>query len=103
MEQVLEQVFFNVPLVKLEPIFKRWVMEAISETKPKEPVKQQVYDRNEIKEKFHVSYPTLNRWNKEGILEVTKVGGRVLYTLESIEKALNVGQPIKYRRVNNGR
>ena len=30
MEQV-EQVFFNVPLSKLEPIFKRWVKEAQTE------------------------------------------------------------------------
>jgi excisionase family DNA binding protein len=31
MEQV-EQVFFNVPLSKLEPIFKRWMMEVITES-----------------------------------------------------------------------
>ncbi len=33
MEQV-EQVFFNVPLSKLEPIFKRWVKEAQAEMQP---------------------------------------------------------------------
>ena len=27
-----EQVFFNVPLSKLEPIFKRWMMEVINES-----------------------------------------------------------------------
>jgi len=27
----MEQVFFNVPLSKLEPIFKRWIIEAQSE------------------------------------------------------------------------
>jgi hypothetical protein len=30
MDQI-EQVFFNVPLSKLEPIFKRWVKEAQAE------------------------------------------------------------------------
>ena len=33
MEQV-EQVFFNVPLSKLEPIFKRWIKEAQAEIQP---------------------------------------------------------------------
>jgi len=27
----MEQVFFNVPLAKLEPIFKRWIIEAQTE------------------------------------------------------------------------
>jgi excisionase family DNA binding protein len=31
----MEQVFFNVPLIKLEPIFKRWVKEVIVDTSDK--------------------------------------------------------------------
>ena len=30
----MEQVFFNVPLSKLEPIFKRWIKEAQTEIQP---------------------------------------------------------------------
>ena len=30
----MEQVFFNVPLFKLEPIFKRWIKEAQAEMQP---------------------------------------------------------------------
>lgn len=30
----MEQVFFNVPLSKLEPIFKRWIREVLAELQP---------------------------------------------------------------------
>jgi len=30
----MEQVFFNVPLFKLEPIFKRWIKEVHAEMQP---------------------------------------------------------------------
>lgn len=101
MEQILEQVFFNVPLVKLEPIFKRWVIEAIRETKPesKEPTNPEYLTRKEVKEKLHVSFPTLNRFDKEGILIAQKIGGRVLYLYSDVQKALKQGQNLKYRRV----
>ena len=69
----------------------------------KEPIRPEYLTRQQVKEKLHVSFPTLNRFDKEGILTAHKIGGRVLYTLESIEKALNPEQPIKYRRATNAR
>lgn len=84
---------------------KKIVAEVISETKPesKELIKPEYLTRQQVKEKLHVSYPTLNRFDKDGILTAHKIGGRVLYTLESIEKALNPDQPIKYRRGNHAK
>lgn len=37
----MEQVFFNVPLSKLEPIFKRWIKEAQTELQPTKVVPTQ--------------------------------------------------------------
>mgnify|MGYP000135587209 CR=1 FL=1 len=48
----MEQVFFNVPLSKLEPIFKRWIKEAQAEIQPTkvEPTEQsqQWLDLNDL-------------------------------------------------------
>jgi len=48
----MEQVFFNVPLSKLEPIFKRWIKEAQTELQPTKvvPTKQpeQWLDLNDL-------------------------------------------------------
>ena len=47
-----------------------------------------VYTRKEVKEMLGVSYPTLNSWAKKGILKPSRLGSRVLYKAEDIEKAL---------------
>lgn len=80
---------------------KKIVAETIRETKPesKEPNSPEYLTRHEVCKKLHVSLPTLNRLHRENILTAQKIGGRVLYTSESITKALQQGQSIKYRRV----
>lgn len=85
---------------------KKIVADAIREHKPKskEPIRPEYLTRQQVKEKLHVSFPTLNRFDKEGILTAHKIGGRVLYLWSDVEKAINPDQqPIKYRRANNGR
>lgn len=80
---------------------KKWVADAIREHTPeiKDPIRYGT--RQQVKDELHVSYPTLNRFNKEGILTARKIGGRVLYLWTDIEKAINQDQNIKYRRANN--
>lgn len=62
MEQV-EQVFFNVPLSKLEPIFKRWIKEAQTENQPTkvEPTDQpeQLLTIQEAAEFLSLTVPTM--------------------------------------------
>ncbi|MDD4236916.1 MAG: helix-turn-helix domain-containing protein [Bacteroidales bacterium] len=61
----MEQVFFNVPLVKLEPIFKRWVRDVIQEREHQslklnatEPAKQ-LLTIDEAAELLHLRTPTI--------------------------------------------
>lgn len=85
---------------------KKIVTDAIREHFPqsKEPIRPEYLTRQQVKEKLHVSFPTLNRFDKEGILTAHKIGGRVLYLWSDVEKAINPDQqPIKYRRASNGR
>jgi hypothetical protein len=84
---------------------KKIVADAIRETKPesKEPIRPEYLTRQQVKEKLHVSFPTLNRFDKEGILTAHKIGGRVLYLWSDVETAINPDQPVKYRRANHVR
>ena len=79
---------------------KKWVAAAIRDCMPesKEPVRPEYGTRQQVKDEIHVSYPTLNRLDREGILTAKKIGGRVLYLWSDVEKAINPDQPIKYRR-----
>lgn len=82
--------------------FKKIAVETLVETKPesKETPKRKYSTRKQTSERLNVSLVTLNRLNKEGILPACKIGGRVLYLDETVDKAVEEGQ-IKYRRSKN--
>jgi len=91
-------IHYSVADFKLD--IKKCVADAIREYMPetKEPIRPEYMTRQQVRDEVHVSYPTLNRFDKEGILTARKIGGRVLYLRSDIEKAINPDQPIKYRR-----
>lgn len=101
----MEQFLIHYTVSDFQNDIRKIVAEAIRETKPesKEPIRPEYLTRREVKERLHVSYPTLNRFDKEGILTAHKIGGRVLYLWSDVEKAINPDQPIKYRRGNHAK
>jgi len=44
--------------------------------------------RKEARDKLHVSYVTLNDWDKKGVLKKRKIGNKVFYLNEEIDKVL---------------
>lgn len=96
----MEQFLMHYTVSDFQNDIRKIVSEAIRENKPesKEPIRPEYLTRREVKERLHVSYPTLNRFDKEGILTAHKIGGRVLYLWSDVEKAINPDQQIKYRR-----
>lgn len=90
----MEQVFFNVPLSKLEPIFKRWIKEAQAEIQPiqVEPTDQQTkkefITRKETQALFSVSSVTIHEWQKNGILKVYKMGNRSYFKYSELLETL---------------
>ena len=101
----MEQYLIHYSVSEFQSDLKKIVADAIRETKPesKEIIKSEYLTRQQVKEKLHVSFPTLNRFDKEGILTAHKIGGRVLYLWSDVEKAINPDQPVKYRRANHVR
>jgi len=82
---------------------KKVVAEVLAENKPqtKDPDNAKYVTRRQAKEELHVSYPTLNRFDKDGILKARKIGGRVLYLWSDIEQAIKQDGTLKYRRAKN--
>jgi len=80
----------------LKKIVNDAIREHQSEVKPARP---KYGTRDEVKKVIHVSLPTLNRMNKEGILKAHKISGRVLYLWDEVYAAIEQGQNLKYRRV----
>lgn len=52
------------------------------------PIEDEFLTRNEVSQKLKVSLVTLNNWQKNEILIPFKIGKRILYKLDDVEKAM---------------
>ena len=92
----MEQVFFNVPLSKLEPIFKRWIKEAQSE------IEQPKFANTEKPEQFltiqeaadfmSLSVPTMYSKVRRSEIPVMKRGKRLYFSLKELTEYLRNGK-----------
>ena len=92
----MEQVFFNVPLSKLEPIFKRWIKEAQTEMQPSkvEPPKQseQLLTVQEAADFLSLTVPTIYTKVSKGELPVMKRGKRLYFSSTELMEYLKEGR-----------
>lgn len=56
------------------------------------------YDRDEICELLHISYPSLWRIEKTGILKSQKVGRKNLYSKAEVNQLMKSGKLAKYNQ-----
>jgi excisionase family DNA binding protein len=55
---------------------------------PEPEKKSKLLSRNQVAEYLHISLPTLNEWTKLGWLKSYKIGNRVLYKSDEVDKGL---------------
>ncbi len=96
MENV-EQVFFNVPLSKLEPIFKRWVKEAQTELQPQksnQPNPDRWFDLNELVDydPEKRSKPTFYNYVHKGTIPYHKRKKKLIFLKSEIDEWLKSGR-----------
>lgn len=90
--QIVEQVFFNVPLSKLEPIFKRWIRDVQKEFKPsiEEPTTgnnpSEFIPKSEVLELLGITSVTLWRWERQGIITSYGIGGKRYFKRFDVEQ-----------------
>ena len=97
MQQIILQ---GINTDDLKNILREVLEEKIKpDSNPKEPSKKLAYlNRFEVKEILKISLSTLNSWSKEGIVQSYRIGNRVLYKADEIEKAIQTVKNLKYRR-----
>lgn len=67
----------------------------LDENKPREI---EFYNRAETANLLHITLPTLYKITKEGVINSVKIGGRVLYDAEEINRVAKNGCRLKYRK-----
>lgn len=92
----MEQVFFNVPLSKIEPIFKRWIKEAQAEMQPTkvEPTEQpeQLLTVQEAAQFLNLKVPTIYSKVSKGELPVMKRSKRLYFSSSELMEYLKEGR-----------
>ncbi|MDA1122429.1 MAG: helix-turn-helix domain-containing protein [Bacteroidetes bacterium] len=91
----MEQVFFNVPLSELEPIFKRWIKEAQRELLPKEVDEQKEDYPLTVQEagKFlSLAIPTIYSKVSKGELPFMKRSKRLYFSRNELMEYIKEGR-----------
>lgn len=96
MEDVL---FVSLSVGQAETLIKTWVRASIQELKPENPASNlpKYRTRKEVAKIFKLSLPTLDKYSDEGLIRSQRIGNRILYSEEDIQKALKEN-PVKYSR-----
>lgn len=92
-------VLMSITKEELSDLLRQIVREEIANLKPTEvhtPIK--LYTRKEVSEMLGITLPTLHEWTKEGIIKAHRIGTRVRYKEEDVQKALSEVQHHKFRK-----
>lgn len=92
----MEQVFFNVPLIQLEPIFKRWIREVHNENKDSQKIlieePEKFLSIQEAAKLLNLSVPTLYSKVSKRELPVMKQGKRLYFSQSELLEYLKAGK-----------
>lgn len=79
----------NASLEELVSEIKAIVREAFESNESSNPKESgRILTRTEASELLNVSFVTLNKWNKQGVLPAFSVGTRVYYKWEDVEESM---------------
>ena len=99
----MEQVFFNVPLSKLEPIFKRWIKEAQTELQPTkvEPTEQpeKFLTIQEVAQFLNLTVPTIYSKVSKRELPCMKRGKRLYFSSTELLEYIKEGRKKTYAEI----
>lgn len=57
---------------------------------------ERLYSQQEVADGFNVNVSTIWRWRKAGVIGAKKIGGKVLFTLDEINRVLKENDELPY-------
>ena len=94
----MDQVFFNVPLSKLESIFKKWIKDVHTELQTKEEGSDKRYSIKEAAEILGVTSLTIRNHIKRGNIKAQRLGRKYFIQHSELFDALAEVKSLKYKR-----
>ena len=81
-------ILTTIPIEEFQAIIAQTVQEQLAQVRPTPPKEKRYFTRKETAKKLRISLPTLNERTKNGNIEGQRIGARVLYSEDAIERAL---------------
>ncbi|MEK6477183.1 helix-turn-helix domain-containing protein [Catalinimonas sp. 4WD22] len=81
-------VLLSMPVDEFRVLISETVKEELAQLRPAPANEKKYRTRKETADLLHISLPTLNERTKKGEIEGSRIGGRLLYSEEAIERAL---------------
>lgn len=81
-------ILTTIPIEEFQAMIAETVQEQLSRVRPTPPKDKRYFTRKETANKLRISLPTLNERTKSGQIEGQRIGARVLYSEDAIERAL---------------
>ena len=74
----------------LELIEKRLtrIEQALSTLSPQAAVGEKLYTREDLRRMFHISFPTVDSWIKQGVFKPYRIGNRIFFRPDEVRQAL---------------
>jgi len=83
-----QKLFTSLSLDELDGLIQNSILKVIKNQLPQQPeVKTNYLTRQNTADKLKISLPTLWKLTKEGVIPAYKMGKRVLYRTDEVEKA----------------
>ncbi len=83
-----QKLFTSLSLDELDGLIQNSILKVIKNQLPQQPeVKTDYLTRRQTADKLSISLPTLWKFTKQGTIPAYKMGKRVLYRSEEVEKA----------------
>lgn len=98
-ERTPQGQFMFVDERTLRTLINEEVSAALAEVKNRP---RKMYTRKELCEVLHITLSTLDLMRKRGLVEAHKMGKRVLFDAEEVDKAISQGAIRKYKHLPKG-
>lgn len=82
------QPLYTLSVEEAESLFKNWFRQCLEEKGSNGAKLPRYYTRKEAREVLNISFPTLHKYQKMGLVTSCKIGTRVLFSEEDLKNCL---------------
>lgn len=100
MERLGDRSFASLTIAEAEPLVKTWLWQLINPgvQAPEKPKTEQLLTRQDMCNVLRISLPTLDKYCNNGTINYRKLGRRVLFTPQEVDRIMGLMATNQFKR-----